>query len=171
MDESQLIWSALVSHHRRRWNLTVQRGKRQSSFRDGSILCVPDFEACLYPCVWCSFSLTRGVPGLRRGLWKMIFSCFATKAFSLRNRRNSTKWWRARLNYSAFTINFCPPAPHLDTSLDHRVCRLIMGMLTIPCVIHTQALWQHETLWEHGFSWVCNLAKLTLELLNPWWVL
>lgn len=46
---------------------------------------------------------------------------------------------------------FLPPTPHLNTSLDHRVCRLIMGMLTIPYVIHTQALWQHERLWEHGF--------------------
>lgn len=81
MDQSQLISSALVPHYRRRWNMTFHGGKRQSSVRVSSILWVPDFEACLYPCVWCSVSLTRGVPGLHRGLWRMIFSCFATKAF------------------------------------------------------------------------------------------
>ena len=90
---------------------------------------------------------------------------FCYESFSPRNRRNSPKWWRAWLNYSAFTINLCPP--HLNTSLDHRVCRLIMGMLTIPCAIHTRALWQHERLWEHGFFWVCNLANLIVELLTP----
>lgn len=63
-----------------RWNLKGDSGKRQSSVRLSSILGPPDFLACLYRCVWCSVSLTRGIPGLRRGLWKMRFSCFATKA-------------------------------------------------------------------------------------------
>lgn len=104
-------------------------------------------------------------PGPPRGPVEDDILLFCYESFSPRNRRNSPKWRRARLNYSTFTINFHPPFPHLDTSLDHRVCRLIMGMLTIPCAIHTWALWQHERLWEHGFLWVCNLAKLTVELL------
>lgn len=58
----------------------------------------------------CFVSLMRGVQGLHGGLWKIIFSCFAMKALSRRNRRNSLKWRRARLNYSALTINF---GPHL----------------------------------------------------------
>lgn len=62
------------------WNLKGDRVTTQSSVRLSSILGPPDFFACLYPCVWCSVSLTRGVPGLHRGLWKMRFSCFATKA-------------------------------------------------------------------------------------------
>lgn len=145
--------------------MKFHRGKTQSSVRVSCILYVPDFEACLYPCVWCSVSLTRGVLGLRGGLWKMIFSCFATKAFlhvtEETHLNGEGLGWIIQHLQSIST----PPSPHLDTSLDHRVCRLIMGMLTIPCAIHIQALWQHERLWEHGFLWVCNLAKLTVELL------
>lgn len=36
---------------------------------------------------------------------------FCYEGSSPRNWRNSPKWWRAQLNYSAFTINFCPPPP------------------------------------------------------------
>lgn len=61
---------------------------------------------------------------------------------------------------------FLPPTPphtHLDTSLDHRACRLIMGMLTIPCTMSSLALWQHERLCEHGF--LCEFAELLTPML------
>lgn len=53
---------------------------------------------------------------------------------------------------------FLPPplALHLDTSSDHRACRLIMGMLAIPCAMSSLAPWQHQRLREHGF--VCEFA-------------
>lgn len=142
--------------------MKVHGGKRQSSVRVCSWFWSMSLSACLM----------LGLINERRcdppqGPVEDDILLFCYESFSQRNQRNSPKWWRARLNYSAFTINFCPPPSHLDTSLDHRVCRLIMGMLTILGAIHTQALWQHERLWEQGFLWVCNLAKLTVKLLNP----
>lgn len=96
-------------------------------------------SVCLLRCS-CFVPLMSGVQGLHGGLCKISFSCFATKALLQRNRRNSLKWRRARLNYSAFTINFsASPALHLDTSSDHRASRLIMGMLSIPCAMSSLA--------------------------------
>lgn len=88
---------------------------KEEKDRVSSVLGLTDFLACLYWCVWCSVSLTRSVLGLRRGLWKMIFPCFCYESSSPRNWRNSPKWRRAPLNYSAFTINFCPPPPLIST--------------------------------------------------------
>lgn len=56
---------------------------KEETDRVSSVLGLPDFLACLYWCVWCSVSLTRSVPGLRRGLWKMIFPCFCYESSSL----------------------------------------------------------------------------------------
>lgn len=66
-------------------------------------------SACL--CRSCLVPLMRGVQGLRGGPRKISFSCFAMKAILPSNRRNSVKWRTARLNYSAFTINFFATAP------------------------------------------------------------
>lgn len=50
-------------------------------------------------------------PGPPRGPVEDDILLFCYESFSPRNRRNSPKWRRARLNYSAFTINFHPPLP------------------------------------------------------------
>lgn len=97
------------------WILKGDRVKRQSSVRLSSILGPPDFLACLYPCVWCSVSLTRGVPGLRRGLWKMRFSCFATKALLHVTEETPPNggglgWIIQRLQSIS-----CPPPPLIST--------------------------------------------------------
>ena len=88
---------------------------------------------------------------------------FCYESSSERNRRNSLKWRRARLNNSAFTINFQPP-PHLDTSPDHRACRLIMGMLSnsqYNALSGPVATWEAVGAWV--FVWVCNLVCLIIK--------
>lgn len=85
-------------------------------------VCVYKFvslSVCLLRCS-CFVPLMRGIQGLHGGLCKISFSCFAMKALLQRNRRNSLKWRRARLNYSAFTINFCRHCPHTSPRLASR---------------------------------------------------
>lgn len=76
----RVVLHCVFGYHAKDGIWKVIEGKRQFSVRVSGIFCVPEFFRSLYLCVWCSVSLTRGVPGLHWGLWKIIFSCFATKA-------------------------------------------------------------------------------------------
>lgn len=121
------VFAMLKSFHLLYGGAWMQPGDISAWFMHARLrVCASHFQrACVYKSVSLSVSLLRcscfvplirGVQGLHGGLCKISFSCFAMKALLERNRRNSLKWRRARLNYSAFTINFCRlPLPCIST--------------------------------------------------------
>lgn len=129
-------------------------------------VCVYKFVSlcvCLLRCS-CFVPLMRGVQGLHGGLCKISFSCFAMKALLQRNRRNSLKWRRARLNYSAFTINFCRRCPHTSPRL---ASRHLLGPQSLR-VHHGNVDPARRALWPRDNTSGCGSVDLCLQvsLLN-----
>lgn len=133
-------------------------------------VCVYTFvSVCRYPRVRgcrCFVSLMRGVQGLHGGLVEDYLLLFCYESSSRRNRRNSLKWRRARLNNSAFTINFAPPlhrfistpplGPHGPAGSSWECWRFpIRRPLRAPVATR-------EAVGAWVFVWVCNLV---------WWII
>lgn len=104
----------------------------------------------------CFVSLMRGVRGPPRRPVQDNLLLFCYESSSERNRRNSLKWRRARLNNSAITINFGPrlistPSRTTGSAGSSWEC----WQFPVQCILWTP--WQPEKLREHGY--LCEFAS------------
>lgn len=110
----------------------------------------------------CLINERRSGPPRRPGEDNILLFCYESS--SERNRRNSLKWRRARLNNSAFTINSGPTSSlHLPGPQGLQAHH---GNVDNSQYNAFLALWQHERLCEHGYVWVCNLVCWIIKLLK-----
>lgn len=110
----------------------------------------------------CLINERRSGPPRRPGEDNILLFCYESS--SERNRRNSLKWRRARLNNLAFTINSGPTSSrHLPGPQGLQAHH---GNVDNSQYNAFLALWQHERLCEHGYVWVCNLVCWIIKPLK-----
>lgn len=112
----------------------------------------------------CFVTLMRGVQGLRGGLWKIIFSCFARKA--LLYVTEETPLNGKGLGWIIQHLQSILAPPHLDTSPGPQGLQAHHGNVDNSQYNAFLAPWQHERLCEHGYVWVCNLVCWIIKLLK-----
>lgn len=93
---------------------------------------------------------------------------FCNESSSQRNRRNSLKWWGARLNYSAFTINFCQ-SPLISTpprTTEPAGSSWECWRFPVQCTLRSVATWEAVGAWI--LVWVCNLVCWIIKPTKCW---
>lgn len=110
-------------------------------------VCVCKFVSVSGLQMLCLINERRSGPPRRPGEDNILLFCYESS--SERNRRNSLKWRRARLNNSAFTINSGPTSSrHLPGPQGLQAHH---GNVDNSQYNAFLALWQHERLCEHGY--------------------